>query len=420
MSHTHAPQGSFRLVVVSTRVMGPRIPGLNHLPGLYVAFGLALLVTQLEDDVRVLDGIVHPVGLLLLPGHGLLHVDMLPGRRGVDAHLGMPVVRGGDEDGVHLVAFQHVRVPEEPLGRGRGLLGGGTHLVRGRVQPPLGPDVEDVTDGGEIDVQVVLLHEGGEPPVPGVPLRRLPLVLHPFRVCEAGAPHQGLSLPSISDDPDAGSGLPGGREMALGMTAGAPSLMPNSAMMASRLAFGLELLLIPAHEEDPQDRNGCQAFQDIPSGLGSPGNGFWAFPALPGGSRVRPSGSFLISSLMMQPPGNALGGQTRSGGFSVPLPEEQAIEPDPVGGGEPQNHQKGRQLDEDLVHDQVATLRRHGVLESREGGRRQVVEGQHDDPGKGRGSAEDPHQQGQSDEEEAPLVQVVHQRQGPGVVGQIR
>jgi hypothetical protein len=56
------------------------------------------------------DGLDHPVALLDGVAHRFFDVDVLAGFDGVDHHLGVPVVGGGDEDGVDVLAFQQAAV----------------------------------------------------------------------------------------------------------------------------------------------------------------------------------------------------------------------------------------------------------------------------------------------------------------------
>ena len=51
-----------------------------------------------------------PAGLVDGVGHRLFAVDVLAGLHGVDRHLGVPVVGGGDQDDVDILAIEELPV----------------------------------------------------------------------------------------------------------------------------------------------------------------------------------------------------------------------------------------------------------------------------------------------------------------------
>ena len=248
--------------------------GVDDLFRLDVALGLALLVSELEDEAsvvhRILHHIVHPMRVFLVARHRLLDVDVLAGGGRIDAHPGVPVIRRGDDHRVHVVALQHVGIAEETGCASGGMSSRRSDVVGCRSQAPLRPDVEDVADARELDHQVVLIQPGFQALVARIVPDGFPLILDPIRVGEPCKPHQGLPLTAVADDPqtDDVPGRPGDR---LGNEGGGP--FRDTQLRHDQLALHLLIqpLLIPAYEEDAEDGNRRESLQEVSAAEGGGG-----------------------------------------------------------------------------------------------------------------------------------------------------
>ncbi len=171
---------------------------------LVVALELPVLVAELEHDSRLAHRVGHREDLVERTGHALLAVHVLPGLCGRDRDRGVPVVRRGDDHGVHVRAREQFLVVAVPLRRFQrpGVLARSERLCGGGDRP-LRTYVEHVAHGRELDVQVLLGQPLREPAVPRILRHRLAPSLDPVRVREPDAADQRFSLAAVADDPDA-------------------------------------------------------------------------------------------------------------------------------------------------------------------------------------------------------------------------
>src|SRR5438876_62966 len=69
--------------------------------------------TLRADDINLagaLDGVVNLKRFSQIPRHRLLAIDVLAGLQGVDRHLGMPVIDGGNQHGVDIFSVEQLAV----------------------------------------------------------------------------------------------------------------------------------------------------------------------------------------------------------------------------------------------------------------------------------------------------------------------
>ena len=129
---------------------GADLAGADPFGGLVPLAVGAALGADLEQLAGALAGVVDLERFAEIAGHGLLDVDVLPGVHGLAADLGVPVVDGGAEDDVDVLALEHAAEVLVAVGLHVGLLLDLGDVV---VDAVLG----DVADGGEADVVLLVV-----------------------------------------------------------------------------------------------------------------------------------------------------------------------------------------------------------------------------------------------------------------------
>jgi len=142
--------------------------------GFQVEDGADALAADLEDAVGGADGVDDFGAVGVDVDHGFFEVDVLAGFEGVDGGLFVPVVGGGDEDGVDVLAGEDLAVvaggeevgAPELFGVGEAAVvavGGGDQLDAGNLQGEFGVALalNAGADEGELDVVVGGARRGG-------------------------------------------------------------------------------------------------------------------------------------------------------------------------------------------------------------------------------------------------------------------
>ena len=131
---------------------GADLAGTDPLGSLVPLAVGAALGADLKQLSGALAGVVNLECFGEVAGHGLLDIDVLAGVHGFAADLGVPVVDGGAEDDVDVLAFEEPAEIFVPVGFDVGLLLDLGDVV---VDAMLG----DVADGGEGDVVLLVVLE---------------------------------------------------------------------------------------------------------------------------------------------------------------------------------------------------------------------------------------------------------------------
>ena len=90
---------------------------LNEIDGVAELTPAALLHAALEDPVAGADGVREGFAFFDGVGDGLFEVDVFAGARASQATVHVPVVGGGDEDGVDLLVVEHLAIIQMRGGR---------------------------------------------------------------------------------------------------------------------------------------------------------------------------------------------------------------------------------------------------------------------------------------------------------------
>ena len=117
-------------------------PGLDRFVCLPVAVTAGAVGADLQDLLVTPHGIAQLQGLLDRVRHRLLDVNMLAGCHGVDRNLSVPVVGGGDEHGVDVIAFEQLAVVHVAVALANVLSARDAALV-------------DIADGQHLDIVLV-------------------------------------------------------------------------------------------------------------------------------------------------------------------------------------------------------------------------------------------------------------------------
>ena len=167
-----------------------------------MGFVLAVLVAELEHDARLL----HRVDDLVDLGFGacktLLAVHVNAALGGGDGDGRMPVIGRRTQHQVDVARIEQLLVGAI-AGRRFLLTTTRAHGVGRRVDAALGVDIEQVAHAGELEVEVVLVHERGQVLVARIARRGLGLAVGPLGRREAGAPDIGLATAAVADDAEA-------------------------------------------------------------------------------------------------------------------------------------------------------------------------------------------------------------------------
>ena len=99
-------------------------PALEISHGFLEHFGAAALDADLDDALGFGGDLDHAATFGNGEGEGLFDVDVLAGATGVDHHEGVPMVRGGDGDGINVFVFEELAVVFIAGGGGAGFFGG--------------------------------------------------------------------------------------------------------------------------------------------------------------------------------------------------------------------------------------------------------------------------------------------------------
>jgi hypothetical protein len=125
--------------------------GGDDAAGVLVEVVAAALHADLDDVLRTLLGVDQGDALLGSLAEGFFDVDVLAGGEGVEHHLSVPVLRGGDEDGGDVLVFEQGLVVAIGLGRlGLAPGGGGEGALEVRFI--------DVADRADPNGRVLLEH----------------------------------------------------------------------------------------------------------------------------------------------------------------------------------------------------------------------------------------------------------------------
>ncbi len=89
---------------------------LHNLFGFDITFLLSSLVAELEDYSAVPDSLRHLVCFVDSSCHTLFAVDMFSRGYSIDRHLGMPVIRGRNDDCIHIFALEQFLIMTVSLG----------------------------------------------------------------------------------------------------------------------------------------------------------------------------------------------------------------------------------------------------------------------------------------------------------------
>jgi hypothetical protein len=175
-------------------------PARVHDPlGLQKQIEAAPLGADLQDATRASHRLDHAKAFFDGVGHGLLDIDVLACFYGVNGHAGVPVIRGGDDDDVQRLVFQHAPVIAKGL-RSRG----------GDFQSRFEVGLVDVTDGCDLNADFLELRRQQTPAASGADQSRahsLVGALHPAqRSCCGGQKRPALHSASSISKPPAGFG----------------------------------------------------------------------------------------------------------------------------------------------------------------------------------------------------------------------
>src|SRR5207248_1034637 len=115
--------------------------GLEQVAGLGDVRHAPLLGADLHHALVLVLGVDDGPALAEFVRQRLFNIDVLVGGAGVHGDGDVPVVRGGDQDGVHVLAVEHGPV-----------VAGGERLLVGPGAAGLEVGREDIADGGDADV----------------------------------------------------------------------------------------------------------------------------------------------------------------------------------------------------------------------------------------------------------------------------